>query len=135
MVLLLVYTATIMPFRLAFIQAPTNSDWFWAETIIDIFFFMDIVVNFVSAYYDSEGKLVVNRKQIFAMYAKSWMLFDISACLPMHLLTPEETESGEVNNLIRLLRLPRLYRLVRVAKLFTFARKVGQSGNEFAQKI
>ena len=118
MVFLLVYTATVMPFRLAFIKAPIGSDWFWVETVIDFLFFCDIIVNFFSAFYNSEGKLVVNRKKIATSYAKSWMLFDITACIPFHLMSPDDSEGGDYNNLIRLLRLPRLYRLIRVAKIF-----------------
>ena len=52
MVLLLVYTATVMPFRLAFIKAPIGSSWFWVETVIDIFFIMDVIVNLTSAFYN-----------------------------------------------------------------------------------
>lgn len=42
---LLIYTATAMPYRMAFIEAEIWSDWFIAELIIDLLFLTDVVVN------------------------------------------------------------------------------------------
>lgn len=60
--MLLIYTATVMPYRMAFIESVMWDDWFIAELIIDILFFTDFIVNCLSAYYNSDGVLVVDRK-------------------------------------------------------------------------
>jgi hypothetical protein len=49
---LLLYTATIMPFRMAFVQTEPLSTWFFIEVMIDVLFGVDVYVNSNSAYYD-----------------------------------------------------------------------------------
>ena len=49
--LLLIYTATIMPYRMAFMETEMWTAWFWVELIIDALFFVDFCVNCNSAYY------------------------------------------------------------------------------------
>jgi hypothetical protein len=62
--LLLLYTATIMPWRMAFIDTVMWDDWFIAELVIDGLFFCDFLVNCFSAFYDYEGMLVTDRRKI-----------------------------------------------------------------------
>jgi hypothetical protein len=42
---LLVYTATIMPFRMAFLKSEMMSAWFFVELLVDILFILDVYVN------------------------------------------------------------------------------------------
>jgi hypothetical protein len=65
MAILLVYTATVMPYRMAFIDSVMFDTWFWIELMMDFLFFIDVIVNIFSAYYKTSGKLITNRKQIF----------------------------------------------------------------------
>ena len=67
--MLLVYTATAMPWRMAFIDTTLWDGWFIAELVIDALFFIDIIVNCFSAYYDKETNLVTDKKKIFLKYA------------------------------------------------------------------
>lgn len=52
-----------MPVRIAFID---DSELFWiiADWCIDCLFFIDLFVNFFSAYFDSDENLVVEKKVI-----------------------------------------------------------------------
>ena len=50
-IFLLLYTATIVPFRTAFIDDVTPS-FEKFEICIDILFLMDLIINFISAYVD-----------------------------------------------------------------------------------
>ncbi|MEE4248579.1 MAG: hypothetical protein V2I33_24640 [Kangiellaceae bacterium] len=45
LVILLLYTATIMPFRMAFIETDWYTPWFFIELVIDALFVVDIYVN------------------------------------------------------------------------------------------
>ena len=119
-IFLLVYTATVMPYRIAFIENQMFDEWFFIDLFIDVLFFIDVIVNLVSAYYDQEGQLVTSRYIIFINYLTSWMIIDILACIPFNLInTGDEPGSDNSNQLVRLMRLPRLYRLIRVAKIFS----------------
>jgi hypothetical protein len=42
---LLLYTATIMPFKMAFIDSAFGDGWFIMENCIDVLFFLDVLVN------------------------------------------------------------------------------------------
>ena len=48
-VLLLVYTAIFVPFKIAFVETESTV-WKVMDATVDILFGIDIVVNFVSAY-------------------------------------------------------------------------------------
>lgn len=132
---LLIYTATIMPFSLAFIDSKPYDAWFVFDLVIDFLFFMDVFVNCITAYYDSEGQLITSHCRIFLSYFKSWMIVDIIACFPFGYLEESDTNTdhgtrNSYNNIVRLARLPKLYRLLRVFKAFKHYRN-----SELAEKI
>ena len=54
-----------MPWRMAFVENTFWDDWFFAELVIDFLFFIDVIVNCLSAYYNNEGILVTSRSRIF----------------------------------------------------------------------
>jgi hypothetical protein len=43
--LLLIYTATIMPYKMAFIDSKFGDAWFVLDVLIDFLFFLDVCVN------------------------------------------------------------------------------------------
>jgi uncharacterized membrane protein len=80
--ILLIYTATFLPIRTAFIEEDPPG-LFEAEIIIDVLFFMDVFINFCSAYIDKNTGFIEARfKNIGKSYLSSWFIFDITACIP-----------------------------------------------------
>ena len=61
---LLFYTATVTPYKIAFIEAKPWEPWFVLDFMIDILFFIDVCINWMSAYHDADGRLITNRKKI-----------------------------------------------------------------------
>ena len=47
--MLLMYVATYVPYKIAFIEETSTFMW-WFELVIDVLFVIDIPVNFISAY-------------------------------------------------------------------------------------
>lgn len=45
-IILLFYTALVMPYRLALIEDDTNILFFYIDTIVDFLFIIDIIINF-----------------------------------------------------------------------------------------
>lgn len=123
LIVLLIYTATITPFRICFMENILYSNWWWVDTIVDFLFFVDIIVSINSAYFEGEN-LIIDRKNIFFRYLKTWMLLDISACIPYSLFSGDSNgqQSGH-NNLVKLIRLPRLYRLFKIFRLLKSMKK------------
>jgi hypothetical protein len=75
-----------MPFNLAFTDYDLDSSWYYIDTVIDFIFITDLFVNFFSAYYDEEGKLVTNNKKIATKYLKSWFIIDLIASFPFNMV-------------------------------------------------
>lgn len=101
------------------------------DIVFDVFFGIDIVVNFFSAYYDHKSKLVDDRKKIVANYAMGWLIIDLVAILPLNYFLSNETDTSSqfnYNKLLRLMRIPRLYRLLRLLKL-------SKSGQDTKNKV
>lgn len=108
----MLYTITITPYRVAFIENDTEN-WVIIDYMIDGLFMLDVIFNCFMAYINKEEVLVVSHCEIFKNYLKSWMLFDLISCLP----TQAIFEGSGWGTLLRLSKLPRLYRLVKIVKL------------------
>ena len=122
-IILLLYTATITPYRNAFIETQPFDNWFYMEIIIDFLFSFDVLVNSLTAFEKFDGTLETSHKKIFGVYLRSWLVFDLIASAPFTIVEYylEAGSSDDPNNnfnLLRLLRLPRLYRLIRIARIF-----------------
>ena len=78
---LLLYTATFVPYRTAFIDDVSESltDFEWC---VDALFIFDLIINFTSAYEDRDKNIEVRLKLIAINYIKSWFLLDVAACIP-----------------------------------------------------
>ena len=113
---ILIYTALAVPYRLSF-TSDNDSDWLIVDTIIDVFFFIDILVTFNSSYYDQDMKLVINRKVIVMNYLKTWFLIDVVSCIPFQFFLEKKQQ---VNKLVRLSRVPRITKILRLFKMLKF---------------
>jgi len=56
--------------------------WSYFENIFDGLFLIDIVVNFLSAYFDEDYILVDNLKPIAFNYLRTWLIIDVVAIFP-----------------------------------------------------
>ena len=82
-ILLLLYTAIFVPFKIAFIIEADGLIMKCFEWLVDILFGIDIFINFISAYEDrNANKMIFDRKKIAVNYIKSWFILDLIACFP-----------------------------------------------------
>lgn len=82
-IVLLIYVAFSVPYRSGFSHSVELwSGWFWFDAVVDVYFLSDLVVSFKTAYYDGNGELVVDPKQIRRNYLRSWFAVDFSSCFP-----------------------------------------------------
>ena len=136
-ILLLLYTATVTPYRTAFIDE-TSTFMFYFELLTDFLFFLDIIVNFLSAFEGEDGEVVDSYRVIARKYITSWFVLDLIACIPFQIIFRTEQQSnGGYNKLLRLMRLPRLYRMLRIIRLFKIVKMVQNSPRfqAFLEKI
>lgn len=71
------YSAIFFPFKVAYIDDNEYPVWDYFDYSIDAIFFIDIVINFFSAYYDDENNLVTENNQIMIHYISGWFLIDL----------------------------------------------------------
>ena len=79
----LVFTAVTTPLQLAFSDSD-NLTWTIINYIVDVIFFVDIILSFFSAYEgEDEGELEHNHWKIAKRYITSWFFIDIMTILPV----------------------------------------------------
>lgn len=126
LVLLLVYTAVFVPYKIAFYDV----DPFHVVILdygVDLLFFSDVIVNFITSIEDPIRQTVIrDPKRIASSYLQGWFVLDLTACLPFDLILSigddpsKQSDQNAVENrkLIKLARLYRLIRIVRMLKIF-----------------
>ena len=57
----ILYTATVMPFEIFFVEDTSVPGWFAADITITVLFFLDMVMNLNVAYFDDAGFPVSKR--------------------------------------------------------------------------
>ena len=81
LIVALLYTASVMPYQIAFVDEDTPL----IEGInlgLDIFFWFDIFINFISAYERPNGKHEQRLRMIIKHYLKTWFIIDFISTFP-----------------------------------------------------
>lgn len=120
MVLLVAYSLWMYPFEAAFLNSSPNKRLYIADSTVDLFFAIDIVMTFFVAYIDSRTQLLVrDRRKIAIRYLSTWFLMDVASTVPFETLGYLFTGKEKVGLSFSLLGLLRFWRLRRVKQLFT----------------
>jgi hypothetical protein len=116
-----------IPFEISFVAGTEKSmptAWIGFMTAIDVFWVVDIVLNFRTGYLDSAtGRLELRPKLVAARYGKTWFPVDFIAMVePVVSLilkgaTNEGTQSMPMLRVMKFAKLFRTVRLLRVVKL------------------
>lgn len=77
------YTAIMVPYNVAF-KNKTSEDvsLLVVDSIVDVIFFIDIVLNFHTTFVGPGGEVVSDPKVIRMNYLRSWFIIDLLSCLP-----------------------------------------------------
>ena len=128
----IMYDLIMMPFELSFGMVESKPIEA-VDTVVTIFFLVDIFVNFHTAHY-LDGLLVFNQKEIVHAYLSGWFWVDLFASFPYHWMSdhiqdPSQSHTYSFNHiqarylegrtflrLIKLIRFLRLFKLKRVVE-------------------
>ena len=131
---ILLYVGFIVPFRVG-LDEPAMFVWFMVDLLIDLYFWIDIVLNFLTSYYDEDrGEEVFELAAISAQYTKGWFWIDVAAGMPLDSVerlqndtfwcsfneggcTKEGDGSFQIFKFIKLVRILKLLRLFRIKRL------------------
>jgi hypothetical protein len=110
----------VTPYRVCFIDDDCESVFYYFDFVIDILFLIDLVLNFFSAYIDSDENVIRNHKSIVINYLTSWFAVDILSLVPINLITDgfNCSTTTKLNKLAKVIRIPRLYKLFKLTRLF-----------------
>ena len=84
----LIYTALFTPFNIAF-EDEKSFLRKYLDYGADLVFLLDIIINFVSSYFDNEDNLVVEHKKIAINYLKGWFWIDFISIIPFEFIFPD----------------------------------------------
>lgn len=132
-VVLLGYVLVSVPFCIAYdVAAESGSKWWWWELFIDVYFILDIVINFRTPFY-FHGELHNSSRDMASRYLTSWFVPDVLSCasllqygIDMDVAVDgsaaaggRETPSARLAKLVRLTKLAKLLRLARLKRSMT----------------
>ncbi|EAR99256.2 cation channel family protein (macronuclear) [Tetrahymena thermophila SB210] len=148
---LVFYSATVLPYRIAF-QDDVSNGWDIFDYVIDGLFWIDLVINMFSTYYDDDNQLVKSRKVVILNYLKSWFIVDLICCIPIDLIAEQFTSTSQDNyntdqtnssvqsssssssssssqqlKFLKLAKISRLYRILKITKLIKMVKYFGNN--------
>ncbi|XP_076366902.1 potassium voltage-gated channel protein eag-like [Tachypleus tridentatus] len=111
------YTAIMVPYNVAF-KSKSNEDvsFLVLDSIVDVIFFIDIVLNFHTTFVGPGGEVVSDPKIIKMNYLKSWFIIDLLSCLPYDVFNAFDQDDDDIGSLFSALKVVRLLRLGRVVR-------------------
>jgi len=133
MTVLLVWIMTSLPYRLAFGIDPEGG-WFILERVVDVYFVIDITINFRTSYVDPlSGLEVLEPRACAKYYFRTWFIIDLISSIPFDLIASADLDAatgggqeakaakaaklGKLAKGLRILRLTKLVKLSRIGKL------------------
>ena len=137
-IFLLLYIAISVPYRIGFSE-PSYGAWYMVDFFIDMYFYIDMVLNFFTAYWESgdddDFHYVTSLWKIQKHYLKGWFLPDVISLLPIDYVSRlmdgtatcswqsesacgAAAQTSSVPEGFRILKMIRLLRVLRAARIF-----------------
>ncbi|CAD7958568.1 unnamed protein product [Amoebophrya sp. A25] len=114
----ILWTICVSPYRIGF-NVPATGGMLILDWIVDVFFYIDVVINFRTGYYQ-EDMLVLNPRRIANNYLRGWFTLDFLSSFPFDLIIPLFVDVAKED--VRVLRMLRIFRLFRLGKLLRILR-------------
>ncbi|TRZ02164.1 hypothetical protein DNTS_007283, partial [Danionella cerebrum] len=108
------YTAIMVPYNVSFKTKQNNLVWLVLDSVVDVIFLVDIVLNFHTTFVGPGGEVISDPKLIRMNYLKTWFVIDLLSCLPYDIINAFEnvdedpfTDSSAVGHLPAAVHSPR----------------------------
>ncbi|XP_021340562.1 potassium voltage-gated channel subfamily H member 1-like [Mizuhopecten yessoensis] len=111
------YTAVTVPYNTAFRNKTMDQvPLLVLDSIVDVVFFVDIILNFHTTFVGPSGEIISDHKIIRMNYLKSWFVIDLLSCLPYDVFNAFQYVDDGISTLFSALKVVRLLRLGRVVR-------------------
>ncbi|XP_077601240.1 voltage-gated delayed rectifier potassium channel KCNH5-like isoform X2 [Stigmatopora nigra] len=84
------YTAIMVPYNVSFRTRQNHLVWLVLDSIVDVIFLVDIVLNFHTTFVGPAGEVVSDARLIRMNYVKTWFVIDLLSCLPYDIINAFE---------------------------------------------
>ncbi|KAJ8356431.1 hypothetical protein SKAU_G00192250 [Synaphobranchus kaupii] len=85
------YTAIMVPYNVSFKAKQNSITWLVLDSVVDVIFLVDIVLNFHTTFVGPGGEVISDPKLIRMNYLKTWFVIDLLSCLPYDIINAFET--------------------------------------------
>jgi hypothetical protein len=116
-ILLCILCMITLPYRIGF-DLPTTHSWAVLDTITEISFGMDIILNFLTAYEQVDFTLQTVHKNIAKHYVKNWFILDFLSTVPFYRFSSVNSNALQMLKFARLFRIFKVIRSLRIFKAF-----------------
>ncbi|KAG7242959.1 hypothetical protein INR49_017650, partial [Caranx melampygus] len=90
------YTAIMVPYNVSFKTKQNNLAWLVLDSVVDVIFLVDIVLNFHTTFVGPNGEVISDAKLIRMNYLKTWFVIDLLSCLPYDIINAFEHVDEDV---------------------------------------
>ncbi|XP_068433377.1 potassium voltage-gated channel subfamily H member 5-like [Clinocottus analis] len=91
------YTAIMVPYNVSFKTKQNNLVWLVLDSVVDVIFLVDIVLNFHTTFVGPAGEVISDAKLIRMNYLKTWFVIDLLSCLPYDIINAFEHVNEDVS--------------------------------------
>ncbi len=127
-IIMIFYSAVTTPYSIAF-SSQSHGFLFFNEIVLDFIFLTDILLNFFSAYKDTNDYIVVDHTKIAENYLKGWLIVDLLSLFPFNFFlflsdlnkTNQEYENNyhyPFNSMLEITSSFCVFRWIKVTRLF-----------------
>uniref|UniRef100_A0A674MQ46 Potassium voltage-gated channel subfamily H member 5 n=1 Tax=Takifugu rubripes TaxID=31033 RepID=A0A674MQ46_TAKRU len=102
------YTAIMVPYNVSFKTKQNNIVWLVLDSVVDVIFLVDIVLNFHTTFVGPGGEVISDPKLIRMNYLKTWFVIDLLSCLPYDIINAFENVDEQPLSSLKVVRLLRL---------------------------
>ena len=132
--ILIIYVATLVPFKFSFIENGDFQIWDYMDYCIDMIFFFDIIVTLNTPVLIN-NELITKRTTIFCNYLKTTLIFDTISVFPFDLIMDDNAPvSGDASRFAKFAKAPRLYKMMRITKLLRTL-KMKKNNSNFISRL
>lgn len=89
----------MVPYNVSFKTKQNNVTWLVLDSVVDVIFLVDIVLNFHTTFVGPGGEVISDPKLIRMNYLKTWFVIDLLSCLPYDIINAfenvDEVSNGE----------------------------------------
>jgi len=113
--IIMIYCIVQIPYRICFeMDEAANNTWSKVDLTADIFFMIDICLQFNTGYIN-KSQFICSRRKIAMKYIKSWFIIDVITSIPFDMIF--SSIRGNIQTLAKLLRIARIARLIKLLRL------------------